>query len=46
MARFSIREGLYSIAEVESMLAIMKESKKRHDRMLEAAIKNHKGTNK
>jgi hypothetical protein len=45
MARFNIPEGLYSIEEVESMLATMKESKKRHDRMLEAAIQNYKEKN-
>jgi hypothetical protein len=45
MARFNIPEGLYSIEEIEAMLASMKESKKRQDQMLEAAIQKHKEKN-
>jgi len=45
MARFNITEGMYSIEEVETILATMKESKKRQDQMLEAAIQKHKEKN-
>ena len=45
MARFNIPEGLYSIEEIEAMLASMKESKKRQDQMLEAATCEYKEKN-
>ena len=45
MARFNIPEGMYSIAEVENMLATMKEAKNRQDEMLKAATCEYKDKN-
>ena len=45
MARFNIPEGMYSIAEVENMLATMKEAKNRQDKMLKAAMQKYEEKN-
>jgi hypothetical protein len=46
MARFYVPEGMYSIKEIEEMLADMKEAKRHQDERLKAAMqplkeKNH-----
>jgi len=38
MARFHVPEGMYSIAEMEEMLADMKEAKRHQDEQLKAAM--------
>ena len=38
MARFHIKDGMYSIAEVEDMLEYMKQTKRRQDRMLKESV--------
>ncbi len=37
-ARFHIPEGMYTIEEVEEILAAMKEMKQQHDQMLSKAM--------
>jgi len=37
-ARFHVPEGMYSIAELEALLAEMKEAKKHQDEHLQAAM--------
>jgi len=39
MARFHVPEGLYSIKELEEMLASIKEAKRRQDEQLKAAMR-------
>ena len=45
MARFHVPEGMYSIAELEQMLADFKEAKRRQDDHLKAAIQPIKEKN-
>jgi hypothetical protein len=45
MMRFHVTEGMYSIAEMEEMLADMKEAKKRQDEHLNAAMQSLKEKN-
>jgi len=44
MARFHVPDGMYSIAELEKMLADFKEAKRRQDEHLKVAIKPLKET--
>jgi hypothetical protein len=44
-ARFHVPEGMYSIKEIEDMLANMKEAKKRQDEHLRASIQPLKEKN-
>jgi hypothetical protein len=39
MARFYIPEGMYSISEIEEMLANIKKEKKRQDEILKASMR-------
>ena len=45
MARFYVPEGMYSIAELEAMLADMKEAKKHQDEQLKASMRLFKEKN-
>jgi hypothetical protein len=45
MARFHVPEGMYSIEEIEEMLANMKEAKKRQDEHLKASMQPLKEKN-
>ena len=45
MARFYVPEGMYSIEEVEQMLADMKEAKRHQDEQLKAAMRPAKEKN-
>ena len=45
MARFYVPEGMYSIAELEQMLADFKEAKRRQDEHLKASIQPLKEKN-
>jgi hypothetical protein len=45
MARFHVPEGMYSIEELEEMLANMKEAKRHQDQHLKAAMQPAKEKN-
>ena len=45
MARFHVPEGMYSIEDLEEMLANMKEAKKHQDEHLKAAMRPLKEKN-
>jgi FPC/CPF motif-containing protein YcgG len=45
MARFHVPEGMYSIEELEEMLANIKEAKRQQDEQLKAAVRPAKEKN-
>jgi hypothetical protein len=45
MARFHVPEGMYSIKEIEEILANMREAKKHQDEILKASMRSLKEKN-